>query len=148
MNFKAQGLHSRSAETNWRTCAQVEHCQDYLSTNGFCRNVFLYDSRNGNYEQKAAGSTMWPTALTPTQLVFMFQMLYYSCNHGAHNVGNFCFDNCHWNGNTNLFDIVIAADAAGIISAYPAQHGTCSLHLHEWQSCGQEFCQGLSFLSN
>ena len=141
VNFEAQGFHSLSAATNWQTCAVVQQCQFFPSNNGYCRNVFIYDSRDASYELKDSGSTLWPTALSPVPLVPMFQTLYNRCPPATNNVA-LCFPNCHWNGNTNGFDIVIGTGTGAIITAFPAQQGTCGNH-PEWQDCDTMYCQQL-----
>ena len=142
-NSQAYGLRSFNTETNWQACARADHCLVWPDKNGYGGNVEIFDSQTGTFKEKLGGSTVWPATLTPTQLVYMFQMLYHNCNHGAPNVGTFCFENCYWSGNTNQFDIVLAADDTGIFSAYPTLKGTCDRYSHEWQMCGPVFCQGL-----
>ena len=143
VKFNAQGFHSLSPATNWKICAVVQQCQTFPSDNGYCGNVFLYDSRDVSkyYELKASGSTLWPTSLSPVQLVPMFQILYNCCPPAINNAA-LCFADCHWKGNANGFDIVIGTGIDSIFTAYPAQQGTCRRH-PEWQDCDTRYCQQL-----
>lgn len=102
----------------------------------------MYDSREGSYEPKAGGSGLWPTSRSPAQLVPMFQHLYSLCPPANYNAAFLCFPNCHWQGNTNGFDIVIGTEGATIVTAFPAKEGTCAYH-YQWQDCDTQHCQGL-----
>ena len=141
VNFEAQGFHSLNTTTNWRTCAAVQQCQAFPSGNGYCRNVFIYDSRDASYELKEYGSTLWPTSCSPAQLVPMLQYLYSNCQPTAY-AGSLCYPDCHFEGNNNGFDIVIGTEGDAIVTAYPAQEGTCLNH-PQWQDCNENYCQEL-----
>lgn len=140
-NFIAQGFHSLSTATNWQACAVVQQCQTFLSGNGYCRGVYIYYRPEAYYERKAYGSTLWPILRSPVQLVPMFQNLYNHCQPAANNAA-LCFSNCHWTGNVNGFDIVIGVEGGRIVTAYPAQQGTCAGN-PQWQDCNPEYCQQL-----
>ena len=120
-------MHKVSTASNLQQTGepmQLYRCVSFFPSNsGYCRNVFLYDLRDISkyYELKASGSTLWPTALSPIQLVPMFQILYNRCPPVINNAA-LCFPDCHWNGNANGFDIVIGTGIRLIITAYPAQH--------------------------
>ena len=120
----------------------AKQCQFFPSTNGYCGSIYIYDSREGSYEPKAGGSGLWPISRSPAQLVSMFQHLYSRCQSASHNAAFLCFPNCHWQGNTNGFDIVIGTEGAAIVTAFPAKQGTCINHPH-WQDCSSLYCQGL-----
>ena len=140
-SFMAQGFHSQSPVTNWQTCAVTQQCQYFSDDNGYCRIVYIYDSREGSYEQKDSGSTLWPTSFAPAQLVPLFQYLYNTCPPVVQNAA-LCFTDCYWWGNVNYFDIVIGTEGAAIVTAYPAQRGTCTNH-PQWQDCDNVYCQGI-----
>ena len=103
--------------------------------NGYCEKVSIRGF------EKAGGSTVWPRSLSPAELVPMFQYLYRQCKAGKGNT--LCFKNCYWKGNEkNCFDIVLGVDdKQQIVSAYPANKGTCDKHSH-WQHCSSKACQG------
>lgn len=140
-NNKTQGFHSRNSGTNWQACTITEQCQTFADGNGYCQGVFIYDQRDGVYERKDSGSTLWPASRSPTQLVQMFQTLYSRCPPAVNNVA-LCYPDCRWAGNTNAFDIVIGTGNAAIVTAYPAQRGTCTSH-PEYQDCDSRDCQNL-----
>ena len=141
VNFKAQGLHNLNTATNWNTCAATDRCQVFPNRNGYCGDVFIRDSRDASLVLKESGSTLWPTSLSPVQLVPMFQTLYNRCPPATNNAA-LCFPDCHWRGNTNGFDIVIGTGTGTITTAYPASQGTCKKH-SEWQDCDTRCCQQL-----
>ena len=137
------GFHSASTQTNWQTCVVVKQCQVFPSTNGYCASIYIYDSRIGSYEPKESSSTLWPTSRSPAQLVPMFQYLYSHCQPATYNA-LLCFPDCHWQGNANGFDIVIGTRGDAIVTAFPAQEGTClNDNHHHWQDCYNQYCQGL-----
>ena len=141
MKFKAQGFHSLNPTTKWDVvmCAGAEKCNLLHNGNGYCKTVIIRAA--DGYEIKDSGSSMWPTLYTPAQLVPFFQYLYNSCQPAASD-GALCYPDCHWKGNANGFDIVIATEGGAIVTAYPAQGGTCNKH-NEWQDCDSMHCQGL-----
>lgn len=136
----ARGFHSRSSETNWGACVYIDErtCMTFLNGNEHCRDVYISNTH------KEQGSTLWPSSLAPNTLVPMLQYLYNTCPQQILNADLriLCFHECHYAGNDNAFDIVIIGTDAGIMTAYPAQEGTCLRH-HEYEICGKHHCQEL-----
>ena len=136
-NSRAQGLHSLSPATNWKTCADAQQCNYFDNGNGYCREVRIFDINKGS-------STVWPPNLSPVQLVPMFQYLYNSCPPAVQDAALLCFPGCYWWDYYNYvyFDIVIGTKDDTIVTAYPAQQGTCGKH-PEWKDCDSQYCQGI-----
>ena len=143
VHHEAQGFHSLNPSTDWTKCAFADKCNFFPDQNGYCRNV-LIRTHNSSFEFKISGSSMWPSKLTPVQLVPLFQYLYSSCQPATTNA-DLCFPRCYWLGfNNDEFDIVIIARGHTIVTAYPAQKGTCSSsQRNNMKKCSSQPCQGM-----
>ena len=140
--FRATGFHSLTPTTNWQTCATTQQCQFFDNGNAYCKNVFIYDAHSSHsWELKDSGSTLFPEKLSAAWLVQLLQYLFNTCKPAAQNAA-LCFDDCYYKGNSKYFDIVIGTNGNTIVTAYPAQQGTCRKH-PEWQDCNKKYCQGL-----
>lgn len=142
VNREAQGFHSLNLTTDWTKCAVALECHFFPNQNAYCEDVYIR-TRDNSFEFKSSGSSMWPLQLTPVQLVPLFQYLYSTCQSAPASVA-MCFPRCYWLAfNNNYFDIVIVAKGHTILSAYPAQLGTCSNRQRNMKICGSQPCQGL-----
>ena len=137
VHHEAQGFHSLNPSTDWTKCAIAHQCKFFSDQNAYCKDVYVR-THDSSFEKKISGSSMWPSQLTPVQLVPLFQYLYSTCQPAT----DLCFPRCYWVGfNNDEFDIMIIARGHTIVTAYPAQRGTCSRS--NMNICSSQPCQGM-----